>query len=86
MSGSQARAGTIRERCRQRAFKLPYNKRRRFTQKELELDKFIERQLNDTRYISRAALEYLRALVCRAAPRALSQREARPGPFAGCGD
>jgi CRISPR-associated endonuclease Csn1 len=50
------------EKISQRAFKLPYNKRRKFTQKELELDKFIERQLNDTRYISRAALEYLRTL------------------------
>jgi CRISPR-associated endonuclease Csn1 len=50
------------EKVRQNATKLPYNKRRRFTQKELELDKFIERQLNDTRYISRKALEYLRCL------------------------
>lgn len=47
----------------QRAAKLPYNKRRRFTQKELELDKFIERQLNDTRYINRLAREYLQCLV-----------------------
>lgn len=50
------------EKLRQRAYKLPYNKRRRFTQKELQLDDFIARQLNDTRYISRAALDYLRTL------------------------
>jgi CRISPR-associated endonuclease Csn1 len=50
------------EKVRQRTFKLPYGKRRRFTQKELELDKFIERQLNDTRYISRSAMDYLRTL------------------------
>ena len=44
--------------------KLPsYPKRKRFTQKELELDQFIERQLNDTRYISRKAREYLQCLM-----------------------
>ncbi len=46
----------------QRARKLDYRKYRRFMQRELELDQFIERQLNDTRYISRCALEYLRTL------------------------
>ncbi len=50
------------EQIRQRAAKLPYNKRRRFTQKTLELDQFINRQLSDTRYISRAVLEYVRCL------------------------
>ncbi len=41
---------------------MPYSKRRRFEQKELELDKFIERQLNDTRYISREVKDYLKDL------------------------
>mgnify|MGYP001310492466 FL=1 len=43
---------------------LPYPKRRRFWQKEVELDKFIQRQLNDTRYISRKVCEYLKLLGC----------------------
>ncbi len=50
------------EQVLQRAYKLDYRKRRRFMQKELELDTFIERQLNDTRYINRCALEFLRTL------------------------
>ncbi len=45
-----------------RAGKMPYSKYRRFIQKELELDKFIARQLTDTAYISRATAEYLRCL------------------------
>ena len=47
----------------QRASSLPYPKRRRFSQKELDLDGFIERQLNDTRYINRLARQYLQCLV-----------------------
>ncbi|NQU22568.1 MAG: type II CRISPR RNA-guided endonuclease Cas9 [Candidatus Nealsonbacteria bacterium] len=42
--------------------RIPYAKYRRFVQKELKLDDFIERQLNDTRYIARLAGEYLRCL------------------------
>lgn len=38
------------------------SKLKRFTQTELELDDFVARQLNDTRYISRKAAEYLRSL------------------------
>lgn len=41
---------------------ISYPKYRRFLQKELKLDDFIERQLNDTRYIARLAGEYLRCL------------------------
>jgi CRISPR-associated endonuclease Csn1 len=41
---------------------MPYPKYRRFLQKELELDKFIARQLTDTGYITRATVEYLRLL------------------------
>lgn len=51
------------EQVCQRARKLPYPKYRRFLQKELELDKFIARQLTDTSYIARATLEYLRCIV-----------------------
>jgi CRISPR-associated endonuclease Csn1 len=51
------------EKVQQRAAKLPYNKRRRFTIKDLDLSGFIERQLNDTRYINRVAREYLQCLV-----------------------
>lgn len=42
---------------------LPGPKQRKFRQKELELDNFISRQLNDTRYISRQAISYLEPLV-----------------------
>jgi CRISPR-associated endonuclease Csn1 len=41
---------------------FPYPKYRRFLQKELELDKFIARQLTDTGYITRATVEYLQLL------------------------
>jgi CRISPR-associated endonuclease Csn1 len=41
---------------------MPYGKYRKFLQKELELDKFIARQLTDTGYITRATVEYLRLL------------------------
>jgi len=47
----------------QHASQLPYPKRKRFTQKELDLDKFVLRQLNDTRYIAREAARYLRSIV-----------------------
>ena len=50
---------------RQRVFsmkEMPYTKKRRFEQKEIEVDKFIERQLNDTRYISREVKDYLKDL------------------------
>jgi len=47
----------------QRARKLGhYGKYRKFTQKTLELDDFIARQLVDTAYISRAVVQYLRQL------------------------
>jgi CRISPR-associated endonuclease Csn1 len=41
---------------------MPYPKYRRFLQKDLELDKFIARQLTDTGYITRATVEYMRLL------------------------
>jgi CRISPR-associated endonuclease Csn1 len=41
---------------------MRYPKYRRFLQKELELDKFIARQLTDTGYIAEATGEYLRCL------------------------
>ncbi len=41
---------------------MPYRKYRRFLQKDLELDKFIARQLADTGYIAEATGEYLRCL------------------------
>lgn len=46
----------------QRAEVLPYPKRRKFIQKDVNLDDFIARQLVDTGYISRASAEYLRCL------------------------
>src|SRR5690606_35451795 len=47
------------ERVIQATKHLPFPKRRRFVQKELELDDFVERQLNDTRYLSRAVMEFV---------------------------
>jgi len=41
---------------------LPWPKRRRFTQDKIDLDKCIERQLNDTRYICREVVAYLGSL------------------------
>lgn len=46
----------------QLARKLPYGKFRKFTLKEVVLDDFINRQLNDTAYICRAVGQYLRHL------------------------
>jgi CRISPR-associated endonuclease Csn1 len=51
------------EQVQQFARRLPYNKRKRFTQNELDLDSFVARQLNDTRYIASAVTNYLRGLV-----------------------
>jgi len=40
-----------------------YKKFNKFRQKEIDLDSFIKRQLNDTRYISREVTKYLQQLV-----------------------
>ena len=49
------------EKILQRIKVLPYHKRKRFWQKEVKSD-FIERQLNDTRYINKKTVEYLKML------------------------
>ena len=41
---------------------MAYSKRRRFDQENINLDDFIARQLNDTRYISREVSKYLKEL------------------------
>jgi CRISPR-associated endonuclease Csn1 len=41
---------------------MPYPKRKKFWQKEIDLDKHIERELNDTRYICREVVSYLKEL------------------------
>ncbi len=38
---------------------MPDNKRLRFERKEIDLDKYVSRQLNDTRYICREAVKYI---------------------------
>ena len=50
------------EQILQRIKLLPYPKRRKFWQKEVELDEFIKRQLNDTRYITKEVVRYLKML------------------------
>ncbi|EAQ81639.1 hyopthetical protein [Blastopirellula marina DSM 3645] len=45
-----------------RAQRLPYGKRQRFIQKEVELTNFVERQLRDTTYVSRLVVQYLKGL------------------------
>lgn len=57
----------------QRIKTLPFPKRRRFEQKEIETDKFIERQLNDTRYICVEVRDFLQQL---GAPVEVSKGEA----------
>lgn len=42
--------------------RLPRNKQRKFMQKEININEFIERQLNDTRYISREVKKYVQIL------------------------
>jgi CRISPR-associated endonuclease Csn1 len=46
----------------QRVKSLPWPKRKKFEQKELDTDSFIERQLNDTRYICREVRKYLQTI------------------------
>ncbi len=46
----------------QRIKTLPWPKRRRFEQKEIDTDKFVERQLNDTRYICVEVKKYLQQI------------------------
>jgi CRISPR-associated endonuclease Csn1 len=41
---------------------MPYPKKRKFWQKEIDLDKHIERELNDTRYICKEVISYLKQL------------------------
>lgn len=45
-----------------RAQRLPYGKRQRFIQKDVELNEFVERQLRDTTYLSRLLTQYLKGL------------------------
>ncbi|MCX5635242.1 MAG: type II CRISPR RNA-guided endonuclease Cas9 [Planctomycetota bacterium] len=42
--------------------KMPYPKKQKFWQKELNLDEHIQRELNDTRYICKEVVKYLRQL------------------------
>lgn len=44
--------------------KMPYWKRNRFSKKEIDTNEIIERELNDTRYITREAVKFLKQ-VCR---------------------
>jgi CRISPR-associated endonuclease Csn1 len=53
------------ERALRVAERLPYGKQRKFQQKDVQLDDFVQRQLNDTAYISRCVSQYLRCLGAR---------------------
>ena len=44
--------------------KLPWRKRNKFTQKTIDEDQFLNRQLSDTRYISKEASSFLKHLAC----------------------
>lgn len=50
------------DQIKQRIAILPKGKRLKFLQKEIKLDDFIGRQLNDTRYISREVVKYMKRL------------------------
>jgi CRISPR-associated endonuclease Csn1 len=51
------------EALKQRIRVLSFRKRARFTQEKIDTDEFAARQLVDTAYITRAAVDYLRCLV-----------------------
>ena len=61
--GDNERYQTMLARVRKFAPPFGYKKWNKFRQKEIDLDSFIERQLNDTRYISREVSKYLQQLV-----------------------
>lgn len=50
------------EQIQQRITILPWPKRQKFLQKNIELDTCIERELNDTRYITKEVIRYLKQL------------------------
>ncbi len=50
------------EQIRQRIKVLPWPKRRKFLQKEIMLDECISRELNDTRYICKEVVKYLKKI------------------------
>ena len=50
------------EEIRQRIKILPWPKRQKFLQKEIDLDECVHRELNDTRYICREVVRYLRGV------------------------
>ena len=54
------------EEIKERAYKLlPYEKAKLFTSQQIfKQEDFIERQLNDTRYITKKAVEYLNTICC----------------------
>lgn len=57
-SGQIEKYQTILQRIRSMEG-MPFSKRRKFEQKEVELDDFVSRQLNDTRYICSEVKKYL---------------------------
>ncbi|HUW19877.1 MAG TPA: type II CRISPR RNA-guided endonuclease Cas9 [Sedimentisphaerales bacterium] len=50
------------EQIQQRIKVLPWAKRQKFLQKEIDVEKHISRELNDTRYICRETVRYLKQL------------------------
>ncbi|HUU15868.1 MAG TPA: type II CRISPR RNA-guided endonuclease Cas9 [Sedimentisphaerales bacterium] len=50
------------EQIKQRIKVLPWPKRRKFLQREISLDECIQRELNDTRYICKEVIKYLKQL------------------------
>jgi CRISPR-associated endonuclease Csn1 len=53
------------EEIKQRIKVLPWPKRQKFLQQEIDLDNHISRELNDTRYICRETVAYLKQLGAR---------------------
>ena len=50
------------EQIKQRIKVLPWPKRRKFLQREISLDECIQRELNDTRYICKEVVKYLKQI------------------------
>jgi len=61
-SGDNEKFEQLKQRVNRTA--MPYWKKRKFWQKEINTDEIISRELNDTRYICREVVKYLRQ-ICR---------------------
>jgi CRISPR-associated endonuclease Csn1 len=62
LEGTSAYEAMLQRVSRMKETGMPLAKRRKFSQKEVKLDDFVARQMNDTRYITREVRKYLQCL------------------------